>query len=504
MAHDSDRIRLIFGLKIKHLRQEKGVSLSDLAARSGLSVSYLNEIEKGKKYPKTEKIFALAAALGTDYDTLVSVKLSKKLEPIAELLDSNLLHELPLELFGLDAASLLDLLSNAPAKVAAFVSTLLEISRSYGMRVERFFFSALRTFQEMHDNHFDDLEAEAAAFLKQFNPTGGAVDALFLETWLRTERRYVLEPFSDTTHPDLASLRSVLVPGTTPRLLLNEQLGTEQRTFTLAREVGYEAMRIPVGARPLVSSVVEAESFEQVLNNFRASYFARAVLMPKPPMVAALNQFFGQKTWDETALPDLLARFQVTPEMLLLRMSNLLTSHFNLSNHFFLRFDHAAGSPDFSLAKEMHLSRHHSPHATTSEHYCRRWIALGMLKELEVLQETGTWNGQPLSRAQRSAYFETNNEYLVLALAKPSPPKPGVNSSVCLGLAIDEPLRQRIRFLDDPALPRRVVNETCERCPIADCRERVAPPTEYQKLQRIEQLNAAVRALQGVRTAPEL
>lgn len=74
---------------------------------------------------------------------------------------------LPLDLFGLDAASLLDLLSNAPAKVAAFVRTLLEISRTHGMRVEQFFFSALRTFQEVHDNHFDDLEAEAAALTRQ-------------------------------------------------------------------------------------------------------------------------------------------------------------------------------------------------------------------------------------------------------------------------------------------------------------------------------------------------
>ncbi len=130
-------------------------------------------------------------------------------------------------------------------------------------------------------------------------------------------------------------------------------------------------------------------------------------------------------------------------------------------------------------------------------------FGLVMLKELEVLQETSAWNGQPLSRAQRSAYFETENEYLVLALAKPSPPRPGANSSVSLGLAVDDSLRKLVRFLDDPALPRRVVNETCERCPIADCRERVAPPTEYQKLQCIERLNAAVRALQTVRTVPE-
>ena len=38
----------------------KGFGLKQLAALTGLSASYINEIEKGKKYPKAEKIMMLA------------------------------------------------------------------------------------------------------------------------------------------------------------------------------------------------------------------------------------------------------------------------------------------------------------------------------------------------------------------------------------------------------------------------------------------------------------
>ena len=98
MTSEREKVRLIFGLKIKQLRNELGVSTIELANRTDLSPSYLNEIEKGKKYPKTEKVFALAKALNTDYDALVSLKVNKQLEPVVELLNSNILSELPFDL----------------------------------------------------------------------------------------------------------------------------------------------------------------------------------------------------------------------------------------------------------------------------------------------------------------------------------------------------------------------------------------------------------------------
>lgn len=65
MSLNTDNIRLVFGLKLKQLRLDKGMSLTELAQKSGLSMSYINEIEKGKKYPKSDKIVALAEAMGS-------------------------------------------------------------------------------------------------------------------------------------------------------------------------------------------------------------------------------------------------------------------------------------------------------------------------------------------------------------------------------------------------------------------------------------------------------
>jgi len=48
---EEDDIKLIFGLKLKQIRTEKKLSLFGLSKLSGLSKSYLNEIENRKKIP---------------------------------------------------------------------------------------------------------------------------------------------------------------------------------------------------------------------------------------------------------------------------------------------------------------------------------------------------------------------------------------------------------------------------------------------------------------------
>ena len=48
-------LRYIFGMRFRCFRQEKGFGLKQFAALTGLSASYINEIENGKKYPKAEK-----------------------------------------------------------------------------------------------------------------------------------------------------------------------------------------------------------------------------------------------------------------------------------------------------------------------------------------------------------------------------------------------------------------------------------------------------------------
>src|SRR5688500_11973103 len=121
---DESHLKLILGLKLRQLRSEKGMSLATLADATGISISYLNEIEKGKKLPKPEKIVVLANVLEVSYDWLVSIKMSKKMAPVAEILQSKMMKEVLLDVFGVDKSQLLDLLARAPVKLNAFLNTV--------------------------------------------------------------------------------------------------------------------------------------------------------------------------------------------------------------------------------------------------------------------------------------------------------------------------------------------------------------------------------------------
>lgn len=493
MRLQEDVIRLILGLKIKQLRSEKNISLTDLATSTGISVSYLNEIEKGKKHPKPSKIAVIADELGVTYDYLVSLQLSKRLQPVGELLQSNILSELPLEHFGLDISRLLDLFATAPAKLSAFVNTLLEISRAFDLRVEQFYFSALRSYQELHDNYFEDLELEVEQFMEahgispeltpSFAQLAGILENVF-------NIRIATEAFDQ--HPELAPLRSIHIPGAAPVLLLNPNLTEQQRAFAVAREIGFEVLQLK--PRPHTSTWVKVGSFEEVLNNFKASYFAGALLLNRDRLVQDMQTFFAQPTWQPNLLLQLMENYSTSPETLLHRLTSLLPRFFSIKQLFFLRFHHDVASDHYSLTKELHLSGLHNPHASfLNEHYCRRWISLTLFEEMDRQKRTGQLE-RPLVGIQRSSYINSTNEYLVLALAQPTE---SLTGTISIGLLLNENLRRKVRFLDDPAIVHRYVNETCERCPALDCLERAAPPVVLEKQLWQEKVMQTLEGLKG-------
>jgi len=57
--------REVLGRRLRALRQEQQETLSETAARAGISPQYLSEIERGRKEPSSEMIAALAGALDT-------------------------------------------------------------------------------------------------------------------------------------------------------------------------------------------------------------------------------------------------------------------------------------------------------------------------------------------------------------------------------------------------------------------------------------------------------
>ncbi|WP_203332622.1 helix-turn-helix domain-containing protein [Planococcus beigongshangi] len=61
-----------FGEYIKKIRTEKGLSMRELERRSGISQSYISQLEKGSQQnPKTDTIQKLANGLNTSYKDLM-------------------------------------------------------------------------------------------------------------------------------------------------------------------------------------------------------------------------------------------------------------------------------------------------------------------------------------------------------------------------------------------------------------------------------------------------
>jgi len=478
---------------MRQLRLDKKLSVSELANKAGLSVSYVTEIEKGRKYPKADKISALAAAMDVDYDTLVSLKLSKKLEPISDLLRSKFLTEIPLELFGIDPSDLLELLAEAPAKVSAMIRTFMDIALSYNMSVERLYQTMLRSYQEMHDNYFPEIESDADRFLVAFAGQGQMVSETLLVNLLKTQYGTKIDSFDPLAQPDLMSLRSVYRPESTT-LFLNAGLSPEQRVFILAREVGFQFLALK--NRPYTYSWVEAESFEQILNNYKASYFAGAILIRRDAIIEKITALFAQDSWDNDRFLALIHEFGSTPERFFYRLSNILPSHFGIDQLFFYRFNHTAGQTTFQLTKEMHLSRQQGPRRIADEHFCRRWIALTILQELSFLQQN-KGSDETLCRAQLSEYADSGLQYLIISVAHPFQAATQQNMSVSMCFAMNDTLKSKVKFLQtNPAsAPFRVVNDACERCSLFDCRERVAAPTVLQKKRQFASMKQAMGKL---------
>lgn len=469
-----ENIRIIFGLKLKQLRKERNLSLQELSDKSGVSVSYLNEIEKSKKYPKADKVFRLAEALEVNYDYMVSLQLEDKMKPIADLLHSDILSELPLDLFGIDPSSFIELLSDTPTKLNAFIITLMDISRAYDITLEEFFLSSLRAYQEMHDNYFPELEIQAQSFKENFQ-VPLLPNFKQLKHILESEYHYEVISYDFEKEVNLSKTRSLMLPGKSPKFLFNPNLTENQKIFAIGRELGYAYLNLK--NRPYSSSWITVNSFEEVLQHFQASYFSCAILMEEKEITKDLDSFFAQQTLDHEHLLSLIEKYNVTPETLVYRLTNILPKHFGLKELFFLRIGKNVPSGQFSLNKELHLTGIHHPHGSKNqEDYCRRWVSATIFDD---------FSGSQASRIGKAQYsfYPDGQSYFVFAIAYQSGMKRQEQISISFGLKVNTQFKRKVKFHNDQQIQLKHVGTTCQACPVENCEVRVAPPTKLQKMQ---------------------
>jgi transcriptional regulator with XRE-family HTH domain len=496
MDINSENLRLILGVKLHQFRQKRGYSLKELAEKAKVSISYLSEIEKGKKYPTPEKVMQLAKALSVSFDELVTLKVNEELNPLTAILNSPLLQEFPFQVFGIEPRAIVDLVKNSPQKAGALLRTVIDIGQNYDMKVEQFLFAALRSYQKMHENYFEEIESAAQAFSAAHQwPVEPPLPLARLQEALVNEYHYQVDEKTLHAYPDLQGFRSVRIDRNPPRLLLNEKLMPVQKAFVIGRELGYVYLNLK--ERAATSSWLMVESFEQVLNNALASYFSGALLINRDLLQRDLAAFFRYSRWEGDAFLRKLQRYGATPEMFFYRLSELLPRLFGLKEMFYLRFNNVAGSEEYSLTKELNMSRVLVPHGIgLNEHYCRRWLSVRLLKELAERQKRGA-AGNVLVGVQRSQFIDSGAEFFVITMTRSLALTEHANSSITLGFLLNDEFKKTVQFWNDPAIPRFEVNETCERCGLSSeaCRERVAPPVAYEKQREQKMREQALQKL---------
>jgi transcriptional regulator with XRE-family HTH domain len=449
MMRSTEDIKLIFGMKLKKLRTDKKLSLQQLSSKTNISVSYLNEIEKGKKYPKANKIADLAEALDISYDQLVSLKLQKNLTTVGQVLNFEIIHSIPFETFGMDKKAIMNMIAEEPAKMAAFFNTIIELAGHYQVKPDHFYFTMLRAYIELNDHYFEHLEQAAATYRNTWLTDCPKTDSSLLQQLLRAKHQLQLRETDFADFPKLRGFRSVYFAQPRPTLLYNAKLTEQQKTFLFGREIGCQLLTLE--NRPMTTSWLTVDSYEQVLNNFYASYFAQALLLEKESFLEQLKQLFIQKKWQDKSILQLLQRYDCSAEMLLQRMSNLLPRYFGAQDLFFIRY--SSKEPEKHLkevSKEIHLTRQvGNLRHLFSERAYRRWITKKLVTRLAERAEK-----EQADTLIEAVIHENEHQqpYFILSIHRKMPELSHKANSVTLGFLLTETLKQKIAFLQDATL----------------------------------------------------
>ena len=102
-------------------------------------------------------------------------------------------------------------------------------------------------------------------------------------------------------------------------------LSERQKKFILAREIGYQVLGL--ADRAMTSAPERVDSFEQVLNDFKASYFAGALLINRERLLVDIKEFFSLERWQPRRLREFLPKYEVTPEIFMYRLTEVLPQY---------------------------------------------------------------------------------------------------------------------------------------------------------------------------------
>lgn len=443
--------RPLIGRTLRRLRQDRGVTQQALAARLGISASYLNLIEHDQRTVTASLLIKLAETLQVELAALSGTEERQLEAQLREVFADPLLgaediaeSEIGAFVGGSPAAARAVLALYRAWRVAREDSG--GIALPSGRRILLPTEEARDVFND-HANHFAPLEDAAETLGTDLAVRPAEMNHAIAE---RLRRRHGL---TVTVGPLPGALRRY-DPGA-HSLLLSEMLPRESRGFHLAFQLVLLEAREPVEAllREIAPSSPEAAA---VIRIGLLNYTAAALLMPYEPFAAAAREL----RHDVEAVA---ARFGVSFEQTCQRLSSLQRTGARGIPFFFLRVDPAGNvSKRFSAAG--------FPFARFGGS-CPRWVVHGAL-------------ATPGRVIVQVAQLPDGATFLCFARAVIAPAQrwgdPPPVRIVAMGCDISH--APEVAYSDGLDLDGAVVGIglSCRLCDRPDCRSRAFPPLEHR------------------------
>ncbi len=449
--------KLYAGVKIRETRLKLSLTQKDFAAKLGVSLSYLNQMENNHRPISAGVVLAMAQEFGFDVTTLSVAESDRMVVDMREALAD--------PVFGEDNPPLADLqltASNAPMLARAF----LNLHRSYRHSQDRLAslnealgqdsgsiaplpWEEVRDFFHYCDNYIDSIDRAAENFA-QTVLTGQPDKRSALMNHLEREHGINVS-FNIGPIRQFDALNS--------KLTLSSRAGIETQIFQLAHQIALLEFS-PLLETTLDYAKFHTEEARDICKIGLANYFGGAATLPYTPFLAAAQEFRHDL--------DLLAEcFSASIEQVAHRLSTLQRAGQKGIPFFFVRVDQAG--------------------TITKRHSATR------------LQFARFGGACPLWNVHRA--FETPNQYLrqlaetpdgvqYFCLARDITKHTGAFKSptrrFAIGLGCEISHADQLTYADDLVTKNDGVFEeigiSCRICERQNCHQRAVPPLEHKLL----------------------
>ena len=454
------------GSRIRKERRSKGHSQSDLSKRLGISASYLNLLESGRRTITVPLLIKIGNELGLSLKDLTVESNKRILSDVMDVLSNEIFEDL--DITNLETT---EFISNNP-NIAKALLTLNDSYKSLRddmqnrleiMDVEssikekkstRLPVEIVSDFLQENKNYFDSLERKSEELRDKiglrFGPGIGSTEIKFT-SYLKSEHNIDVKLVPP--EEDQKSVRKF--DSKTNVLFLSEMLTYTARNFHLAYQIAFS------DGQELIEKIIQKNKFysDDVIPLLKISllnYFAAALIMPYDDFLESAKKY-------KYDIEILMHHYAASFEQITHRLTNLQRPENEGVPFHFLKTDIAGNvSKRFSLSG-IHIPRHGGS--------CPRWnVYIAFLSPGKIHPQ--------ISRMPDGKVYFCIARAFEKGIEKHGMPK----SFVSIGLGCDMQYAKELTYAEGMDLQNKKLETpigiSCRICPRVDCQQRAFPPID--------------------------